>query len=132
MKKQKILIVEDELIVAYDLATALTRMGYEVLPLASTADEAYDLAMNHNPDIVFMDVKLKGPKDGLEAVGRICQDRDLPVIFLTGQKQFIDEKRLKDLSRYSIISKPIDNVDLRDEINKLIPRESETSETMPE
>ena len=67
----RVLIVEDEIIVARDLQNQLTRLGYQVLGVASQADAAIQLARRHKPDLVLMDVRLQGEMDGIEAASKI-------------------------------------------------------------
>jgi len=79
----RILIVEDELIIAEDIRTKLTGLGYNVTGIAMTADEAEQLLESARPDIVMLDILLKGERDGID-LARIIKDHyKIPFIFLT-------------------------------------------------
>jgi CheY-like chemotaxis protein len=78
-----ILIVEDEAVVAADLAQKLRRLGYKIAGLATRGADAVGLARERHPDLVLMDIRLDGPMDGVQAAELIWQDMDVPVVFLT-------------------------------------------------
>ena len=104
--KKSILIVEDEAIIAMALQKMLKHNGYHVLPIASKANEAVSIAMEYNPDMILMDIVLKGEGDGIEAAREILKDHPAPVIFLTGNP--IDLENIKFNKKYPfiILSKP--------------------------
>ncbi len=81
-KPTKILVTEDEMVVALDLERRLTRLGYECT-LAPSGDQAVELAATHKPDIVLMDICLPGELDGIAAAERIRLHHNLPIIYLT-------------------------------------------------
>lgn len=83
MQEKKILIVEDEGVVALSLQATLTKMGYTVVGIAVTGSEALALARQHNPDAVLMDIHIKGEMDGIETTEKLNEISDVPVIFLT-------------------------------------------------
>ena len=83
MTGKRILIVEDEGIVARDMQKMLTRLGYSVTSIAYTGPEAVRRAETEKPDLVLMDIVLKGGMDGIEAAGKIREKADLPVVYLT-------------------------------------------------
>ncbi|MEH1965874.1 hybrid sensor histidine kinase/response regulator [Nostoc sp.] len=92
MTKAKILVVEDEAIVAKDLQYRLNKFGYTVPSIASSGEEAINIAIEISPDLVLMDIKLKGSMDGIEAAQEIYKRLDIPVIYLTA---YADEKTLQ-------------------------------------
>ncbi|MBD2647228.1 hybrid sensor histidine kinase/response regulator [Nostoc foliaceum] len=92
MTNAKILVVEDEAIVAKDLQHRLIKFGYTVSAIASSGEEAINKAVEICPDIVLMDIKLKGSMDGIEAAQEIYKRLDIPVIYLTA---YADEKTLE-------------------------------------
>ncbi len=113
MEDTTILIVEDENIVALDLKNKLERLGYNVLKTVSSGEEAIRLADLFYPDVILMDIMLKGDLDGIETAGRICHRFDIPIIFLTA---YTDEKtlqRAKAVNPYGYISKPFKDEDIR-------------------
>jgi CheY-like chemotaxis protein len=83
MANAKILVVEDEAIVAKDLQYRLTKFGYTVPAIASSGEEAINKAVEISPDLVLMDIRLKGSMDGIEAAQEIYKRLDIPVIYLT-------------------------------------------------
>lgn len=119
IRKTKILIVEDEQIIAYDLKISLERHGYEVLPIASTAREAKRLVCQNNPDVILMDVLLKGYQTGIDAACEIQSIRLIPVIFLTGNQDLLNRPYVKKLQKYRVISKPPTEFELLDGIEQI-------------
>ena len=92
MKDEKILVVEDERIIAIDLQRRLERFGYTVVGIAASGNQAIDLVKQHTPDIILMDIMLVGDIDGIETATIIKNDFAIPVIFLTA---YSDEKTLE-------------------------------------
>ena len=85
---RRALIVEDELMIALDLEDAMSALGFDICSLASTADTARSIAMDHQPDVVLMDVNLDGGHEGIEAGRWLREVCDVPVVFVTA---FSDE-----------------------------------------
>lgn len=113
MSKTKILVVEDESIVAKDIQNTLIRLGYDVPATASNAAAAYDKLEEIRPDLVFLDIKLKGDVDGIQIAEKIKDHYDIPVIFLTS---FVDKgtlDRAKVTEPYGYIVKPFNESDLQ-------------------
>ena len=92
MAKAKILVVEDETIIAKDLANTLKRMGYDIAASASSGEDAVKKAEELKPDLVLMDIVLKGGMDGVEAAEKIRLLLDVPVVYLTA---YADDKALQ-------------------------------------
>jgi len=112
MARARILVVEDEHIVAKDIATRLARRGYEVLSIVGSAEEAIEQAGAHRPDLVLMDIMLKGEMDGIAAADRIRELHDIPVVYLTA---YADEKtlqRAKITDAFGYILKPFEEREL--------------------
>lgn len=104
--RTRILIVEDESIVAMDMRNRLNHMGFEVVGICDTADRAVELATAQLPDCILMDIKLKGDRDGVQAAEQIQRTLDIPVIYITA---FADEKtlaRAKITQAFGYILKP--------------------------
>jgi signal transduction histidine kinase len=113
MTGKDILIVEDENIVALDMRMRLETMGYRVLDVVDTGSLALERALASSPDLVLMDIKLKGGQDGVEAARALRERAEVPVIFVTA---FTDEKtleRAKKTSPYGYIVKPFHERELR-------------------
>lgn len=106
MNNERIMIVEDEKIIAIDLQRRLERFGYQVVGMAGEGSEAVRMALELEPDIVLMDIMLAGEMDGVEAARTIREVKDIPFIFLTA---YTDEKtieRAKEVQPYGYILKP--------------------------
>jgi PAS domain S-box-containing protein len=93
--KANILIVDDESLVAEDIKAALIRQGYAVSAVAEEADEAVTLTGVHHPDLVLMDIRLRGPESGIAAAHSIRTRTGTPVVFLTA---YSDEETLRQAS----------------------------------
>src|ERR1043165_3870675 len=79
----RILVVEDERIVAMDLAASLQELGYDVVGMATRGEDAVQRAAELEPELILMDVRLAGSLDGIQAAEIIHRTRDVPVIYLT-------------------------------------------------
>ena len=113
MSKTRILVVEDESIVAKDIQRTLEKLGYDVPATASSAAAAYEKLEELEPDLVFLDVKLKGEQDGVHIAEHIKDRYDIPVIFLTS---FVDQDtidRAKVTEPYGYLVKPFNEGDLK-------------------
>ena len=106
----EILVVEDEFIVADDLASILETSGYRVLGTTDSGEAGIDLAKKLRPQIVLMDVFLRGRLTGIEAAERIQRTLKIPVVFLTGQATLRNLNSIKKLNPCGFIMKPF-NVD---------------------
>lgn len=115
-KEKRILVVEDEFIVAMDIQNRLERLGYRALDSVASGEEAIEKAEEILPDLVLMDIRLEGEMDGIEAAEHIRRNHDIPVIFLTA---FADEKtlqRAKITAPYGYILKPFQERELHSAI----------------
>jgi DNA-binding LytR/AlgR family response regulator len=114
--KTKILIVEDEAIVAKDISVCLERIGYEVVNSFSKGEKALEFLEENKPDLVLMDIMLAGNISGIDTSAKIKKDYDIPVVFLTA---YADEKtieRAKITEPYGYVIKPFKEIDLRTSI----------------
>ncbi|MBP1678539.1 MAG: hybrid sensor histidine kinase/response regulator [Bacteroidetes bacterium] len=112
MKKASILIVEDEYIVARDIAARVERQGYRVAEIVASGEDAVTQAGVTRPDLVLMDIKLSGPMDGVEAAEKIRASHDIPVVYLTA---FADERtleRAKVTDAFGYLLKPFEEREL--------------------
>lgn len=108
-----ILVVEDESIVAKDIQVCLKRLGYEVVGLESTGEEAVAKAAQLQPDLVMMDIMLKGEMSGIEAADLIRKNQDIPVIFLTAYTDRNTVDKAKETEPYGYIIKPFKEIDIQ-------------------
>ena len=109
----RILIVEDESIIAYGLAKSLLQMGFDVLGTVATGEEAITVAEQSKPDLVLMDVALKGKMDGIEAAQRITERVGSAIVYLTAHAERDLLERAKITGPYAYLVKPVPNRDLR-------------------
>ena len=112
MAKAKILVVEDERIVANDLRMRLEKLDYSVPGIASSGEEAIQLAGEHRPDLVMMDITLKGEIDGVEAADSIHHQFGIPVVYLTAHADEFTLQRAKLTSPLGYILKPFEEREL--------------------
>ena len=109
----RILIVEDELIVSADIAARLERMGYQVIGQADQAEQAVKICLEQQPDLVLMDIRLKGEMDGIAAASRIHSHSSIPIVFLTAHADESTLQRAKISEPYGYILKPFEERELR-------------------
>ena len=113
MASTKILVVEDEAIVALDLRTQLTQLGYEVVETVARGEAALVAAETHHPDLVLMDIRLPGKMDGVEAADIIRKRFQLPVVYLTAHADEATVDRARLTESFGYILKPFDGRELR-------------------
>ena len=112
MNNIKILIAEDEQIVAKNIEKRLTADGYQVVASVSTGEDAIEKAKLYSPDIILMDIKLKGKIDGIETADILRRNFQLPVIFLTSYADEETFQRAKSTEPFGYLIKPFDNKEL--------------------
>ena len=108
MEKIKILIVEDEFLVAQDIGNKLEKSGYEICGFAGNSPKALDLFRTHIPDIVLMDINIRGVDDGIQTAIKMQEIREVPLIFLTALYDETTIQRAKEANPSSYIIKPFD------------------------
>lgn len=108
----RILIVEDESIIARDIQDCLENLGYSVLDIASSGEEAIAKAAELYPDIVLMDIRLRGEMDGIQAAEQIWQQLQIPVIYSTGFSDRSTVERAKLTRPFGYILKPVEEREL--------------------
>ena len=106
MPKSRILVVEDEILVREDIEDCLAGLGHEVVSVASTGADALRKIPTARPDLVLMDIRLKGDMDGVEAARQIRTNFRLPVIFLTSHADDSTLQRAKAADPLGYIVKP--------------------------
>ncbi len=118
----KILIVEDEMIIAANISLQLSSLGYEVTGIIPRGEEALNNIKQNQPDILLMDISLKGEIDGIETVQIMQNDFDIPVIYLTANADDINFNRAKKTHPFAFISKPFKKLDLQRAIELTVNR----------
>jgi CheY-like chemotaxis protein len=122
MPASRILIVEDERIIAEDIRTSLTGLGYDVTGVASSGEEALNLVEKEKPDLVLMDIVLKGAMTGIEAARRLYDRMQIPVVYLTAYAEKVSGQEAQTAPSFGYIIKPFLDNELKDAINKALER----------
>lgn len=108
----RVLVVEDEALIAEDLARTIQEMGPAVVGIAASAEEAIRLAAAHRPDVILMDIRLRGVEDGIEAAETIRGLIDPAIIFCSGNGDCITRRRIGAFGNAQLLLKPIDAAEL--------------------
>jgi len=109
-----ILIVEDDMIIAMVLERMVKKLDYNVLDKVITGAKAIELAQELNPDLILMDIQLKDDIDGIEAMQKIRETSDVPVIYITGNSDQYNLNRAKETNFIRYLIKPIRIDDLKE------------------
>ena len=120
MSNIKILIVEDEIITANDLKLRLEKMGHSIVGIVGNGKDAIRKAGEINPDIILMDIVLKGDIDGIETAQQIRDIHDIPFIYLTSYYDDEILERASKTSPYGYITKPYDEIGLHTAIQMAV------------
>jgi DNA-binding response OmpR family regulator len=104
--KPRALIVEDEVLIAEELKERLSRLGFSIIAAVDSADEAIAVAIRECPDVVLLDIRLKGEKDGVQAAQEIHQKVDVPVVYLTAYSDRLTVDRIKGSHYDGFVLKP--------------------------
>ena len=118
----KILVVEDENVIAQEIENSLRELGYEVLGRASSADEALRGVADSRPDIVLMDIQLRGLRDGIQTAEELRDRFRIPVVFLSAHADEVTLKRAKRSSPYGYVVKPVKTSALRSALEIALER----------
>ena len=118
----KILIVEDEMIIAANISLQLTKLGYNIVGTVPRSEEALSCIKQNLPDIVLMDINLKGDLDGIETVKLIQKNHNVAVIYLTANADEANFNRAKSTHPHAFISKPFKKLDLQRAIELTVNR----------
>ncbi len=108
MPEKKILIVEDERIVAEDLKRLLIKMGYAVTGIAASGEDALKSVKASLPDLVLMDIRIQGPQDGIETAEHLYAEYNVPVSYLTAYADATTLERAKATMPFGYILKPFE------------------------
>jgi CheY-like chemotaxis protein len=100
------LIVEDEVLIAEELKERLSLLGFSVIASVGSAEEGIAIATRERPDLILMDIRLKGEKDGVQATEEIHQQFDVPVVYLTAYSDQMTVNRAKGTQYDGFILKP--------------------------
>ncbi len=112
MEAKKVLIVEDEMIIALLIERMVNNLGHEVVDKVTSGEDAISIAINYDVDIVLMDIRLKGDMDGIETMSRIRQEKSVPVIYISGNSDLFYREKINESDYVEFLSKPITISDL--------------------
>ena len=132
MQKNNILVVEDEAIVSKDIQQSLKKLGYNIVGASSTGEKAIELAEEHKPDLVLMDIMLKGEMSGIDAAEKIKASLNIPVIYLTAYADENTLSKAKVTEPYGYIIKPFKEIDLHTSIEMALYKHSKEREVIKE
>lgn len=114
---KKVLIVEDEMIIALLLERMVRNLGHQVIDKVVSGEEAISVVQNKQPDLILMDIRLQGEIDGIEAISRIHEISDIPVIYISGNTDALQQEKIKRTEYVEFLSKPISISDLSRSLN---------------
>lgn len=121
MTRRRILIVEDEAIVAMDIAARLERDGHVVVGTAATGARALALARAHQPDLVLMDIRLRGPVDGIATATELRLEQAVAIVFLSAHAEASTLAGARQLEPFGYVQKPFEDHELRRAIDQAVP-----------
>jgi CheY-like chemotaxis protein/DNA-binding PadR family transcriptional regulator len=124
----KILIVDDEAIIILQLEKRLRSMGYTIVGMAASGEDAVDIARQVQPDLVLMDIVMPGKMDGIEAAKIISGELDIPVVFVTSFADDTIIERAKSVRPYGYIMKPFNVLEIKAAIEVALFRKATESE----
>jgi two-component system, response regulator PdtaR len=125
MSNYRILVVEDEAIVAMGIKEKLEELGHEVVDIVFNGEDAVEKAIKIEPDLILMDIVLKGNMDGIEAASEIRNRLDIPIIYLTAYSDEEILKRARMTEPYGYILKPFNNSELNANIEMALYKHKE-------
>jgi signal transduction histidine kinase len=118
----RILVVEDESIVAFNLQQRLSQLGYDVPAIAVSGEESFDLVEQTRPDLVLMDIHIQGDLDGIEVAARLQETHAIPVIYLTAYSEDSTLERARKTRPYGYLLKPFSERELHATIQMAFER----------
>ncbi len=122
MQKEKILIVEDEMILAMELEMRLQDEEFNNIKCTSTGEEAVELATSFKPDVILMDIMLNGVINGIEAAQLILEFKKIPIIYITGNDHLRKDEQLLATKPVAILGKPLSDWELFEAISKALKK----------
>ncbi len=109
---KNIFIVEDEMIIALMLEQMVKNLGHKVIGKVMSGEEAIESALRLKPDLILMDIRLKGEMDGIQAMAEIRKKINIPVIFITGNTDNYYKERIQESEYMGFLTKPVTLHDL--------------------
>lgn len=132
MSKINVLVVEDESIVSKDIQHSLKKLGYNVVGAAATGEKAIELVRSEKPDVVLMDIMLKGDMSGIDTAEIVDKEVNIPIIYLTAYADEATLAKAKITEPYGYIIKPFKEIDLHTSIEMAIYKSVKNKEVEKE
>ncbi len=132
MSKINVLVVEDESIVSKDIQHSLKKLGYNVVGAAATGEKAIELVRSEKPDVVLMDIMLKGDMSGIDTAEIVHKEVNIPIIYLTAYADEATLAKAKITEPYGYIIKPFKEIDLHTSIEMAIYKSVKNKEVEKE
>ncbi|MGH9502428.1 MAG: response regulator [Terriglobales bacterium] len=127
--RPRALIVEDEILVAEELRERLSSLGFSIIAAVDSAEESIAIAITERPDLILMDIRLKGEKDGVHAAEEIHKQVDVPLIYLTAYSDRLTVERAKGTHYDGFVLKPFRARELQSTIEIAMRRHAIRAET---
>jgi DNA-binding LytR/AlgR family response regulator len=131
-EKTKILIVEDEMVIGANISLELNKLGYEVTGIVPRGEEALVHLKEQTPDILLLDINLKGELDGVETAKEMQKTHNVPIIYLTANTDDANFNRAKETHPYAFITKPFKKLDLKRAIELTLSQLQSSNADEPE
>lgn len=120
VNNKKVLVVEDEVLLAMELSMKLKKAGYRVCPMVANGQEALSVARKCKPDIALLDISLAGEMTGIELARNLSYEYGIPIIFMSGYSETDIKQRIDDIDFADYLIKPINFNDVADRINNVL------------
>jgi len=118
----RVLIVEDEILIADELRERLSLLGFSVIAAVDSAEEGIAIATTKRPDLILMDIRLTGEKDGVQAAKEIRRQIDVPIVYLTAYSDQLTMERVKGTEYDGFILKPFQRRELQSTVEVAMQR----------
>jgi signal transduction histidine kinase len=125
MNVTEILIVEDELLIAKNLARKLEKLGYKIVNIVSSGDRAIENALSLQPNLILMDIAIKGEMDGIETAAKIYEQLHIPIVYTTAYADDNTIQRAEETGSYGYLIKPFQERDLHATIKMALSKHKE-------
>lgn len=116
----RILIIEDEWLIAEDLRMVLRKLGHEVIAIARTGEDGIRLTLENSPDLIFMDVQLEGDIDGIDTAISIRKKYNMPIIYCTANTDDSTVIKMAATNPRGLVMKPFNNNDIERAISPFL------------
>lgn len=128
MAGKRVLIVEDDMLLSLVEERLVQKLGYNVIAKVGSGEEAVKMVGELDPDLIIMDIVLKGEMDGIQAMEIIRKNSDVPVVYLSGNSDRFNFERAKKTGFTDYLVKPVTSQDLKKPLHKALGRDGSKSE----